>query len=418
MTEVYTQAESNQDLLSCLLDLFVRKICLAKVHFLVKNGLMYDRLLKPPKKQSFFLFGPRGTGKSSWVRSYYPRATYIDLLEDETYRRLLARPGSLFELFPSQSPATVIIDEVQKVPAILDEVHRLIEKLKIQFVLTGSSARKLKKHGVNLLAGRALTHSMYPLTARELGTDFNLQRALEFGMLPMAVTGDAPKQYLNSYVKTYLKEEVEQEGLTRQIGSFARFLEVASFSQASILSVSQIASDSQVHRKVVEDYFSILRDLLLSYELPVFTKKAKREMMTKRKFYFFDVGLYRILRPKGPLDQGSELTGAAFETLCLQELLALNHDLDLGFEFFHWRTRKHEEVDLVLYGENGFFAFEFKSSSRVRNEDLKNLELFAHDYPQAKLRVVYGGNESRIHRGIQIIPVAKFFEDASRFIAE
>jgi uncharacterized protein len=378
---------------------------------------MYKRLFQPPGDQSYFLFGPRGTGKSSWVRSFYPDAVYIDLLEDEIYRTLLARPGSLSESFPVDRPATVILDEVQKVPSVLDEVHRLIEKKKIQFVLTGSSARKLKKQGVNLLAGRALTHSMYPLTARELGSAFSLEKAIQFGMLPMSITSPHPKRYLESYVKTYLKQEVEQEGLVRQLGSFARFLEVASFSQAAILSVAQIATDAQVHRKVVEDYFSILRDLLLSYELPVFTKKAKREMMAKRKFYFFDVGLYRTLRPKGPLDQNSELTGPAFETLCLQELIALNHDFETGYEFFHWRTRKHEEVDLVLYGERGFLAFEFKSSSRLRGEDFKTLELFHEDYPQARRYVVYGGKESRIYKGIHVVPALEFFKKAADILA-
>lgn len=376
---------------------------------------MYDRILSPPLRQSFFLFGPRGTGKSSWVRKTYPNATYIDLLDDESYRRLLTRPETLIE-FLSPKQSTVILDEVQKVPALLDEVHRLIEGKKIQFILTGSSARKLKRHGINLLAGRALTYSMFPLTAKELGADFNLSRALKFGLLPMSVTAENPKRYLEAYVKTYLKEEVEQEGLTRKLGSFARFLEAASFSQASLLSVSQIATDAQVHRKVVEDYFSILRDLLLSYELPVFTKRAKRELMTKRKFYFFDVGLFRTLRPKGPIDSESEMNGAAFETLCLQELLALNHYLETGYEFFHWRTRKHEEVDLVLYGENGFHAFEFKSSSRLRESDFSMLRLFSEDYPQAKLHLVYGGNESRQHAGIQIIPASQFFSTAESII--
>lgn len=376
---------------------------------------MYARLFNPPKQQSYFLFGPRGTGKSSWVQSRYPKAAYIDLLDAETYRRLLARPESLSEFFQASS-TTVILDEVQKVPALLDEVHRQIEKKKIQFILTGSSARKLKKQGVNLLAGRALTHSLYPLTARELGGAFDLKKALQFGMLPMTVTSEQPKRYLESYVKTYLKEEVEQEGLTRQIGSFARFLEIASFSQASLLSISQIATDAQVHRKVVEDYFSILRDLLLSYELPVFSRKAKRELMTKRKFYFFDVGLYRTLRPKGPLDHSSELTGPAFETLCLQELLALNHYLDTGYEFFHWRTRKHEEVDLILYGENGFLAFEFKSGSRLREEDFKSLNLFAEDYPQAKRFIIYGGQENRFQKGVHVLSVQRFFSKASSLL--
>ena len=376
---------------------------------------MYDRLLRPPKKQSFFLFGPRGTGKSSWVQQAYPNAVYIDLLKDEVYRTLLAHPDSLSDLIPKNSH-TVILDEVQKIPAILDEVHRLIEAKKCQFILTGSSARKLKKQGVNLLAGRALTYSLYPLTARELGADFDLKRALRFGMLPMAINAEGPKRFLESYVTTYLKEEVEQEGLTRQLGSFARFLETASFSQASILSLSQVATEAKINRKVVEDFFSILRDLLLSYELPVFSKRAKRELMTKRKFYFFDAGLYRTLRPKGPLDSESELNGQAFETLCLQELLALNSYLNTGYEFFHWRTRKHEEVDLVLYGERGFLALEFKSGARLRDTDFEGLELFGRDYPQARRFMVYGGNEARIHRDIQIVPAEQFFKEAEGWL--
>lgn len=373
---------------------------------------MYDRIIKPPSRESYFLFGPRGTGKSSWVQKAYPDAIYVDLLDDEIYRRLLTRPGSLNDFLPDR-PSSIILDEVQKVPAVLDEVHRLIEKKKHRFILTGSSARKLKRHGINLLAGRALTYSLFPLTARELGKDFDINRALRFGSLPMAVTSENPKRYLDAYVKTYLKEEIEQEGLTRQIGSFARFLETVSFSQASIISVAQIATEAHVHRKVVEDYFSILRDLLLSYELPVFSKRAKRDLMTKRKFYFFDVGLYRTLRPKGPLDIDSEMNGPAFETLCLQELIALNHYLDAGYDFFHWRTRKHEEVDLVLYGENGFLAFEFKSGGRLREADFASLDLFGSDYPQAKRYIVYGGNEKRVHRGINIIPAKEFFLNAA-----
>ncbi len=379
-------------------------------------------MIRPPKRQSFFLFGPRGTGKSSWVRGQYPTATYVDLLDDETFRRLLARPNLLADFFaetqakPRAAPPVVIIDEVQKVPAILDEVHRLIETRGIQFVLTGSSARKLRKQGTNRLAGRALTDSLFPLTAHEVGADFSLKSALQWGMLPMTLTAESPKKYLESYVKTYLKEEVEQEGLTRQLAGFARFLETASFSQAAIMSVAQIAADAQVHRKVVEDYFSILRDLLLSYELPVFSRRAKRELMTKRKFYFFDVGMFRTLRPKGPLDSAAELSGAAFETLCLQELLALNHYLETGFEFFHWRTRKHEEIDLVLYGERGFLAFEFKSSARLRESDFRALALFGDDYPQAKRYLIYGGSERRTHQAIEIVPARDFFASAAHLL--
>jgi uncharacterized protein len=377
---------------------------------------MYSRLISPPKSQSYFLFGPRGTGKSSWVQSHYHgSSTYIDLLDDDVFRRLLAHPKALSDLMPANTK-TVVIDEVQKAPALLDEVHRLIEKRKIQFVLTGSSARKLRRQGVNLLAGRALNLSMLPLTAKEVGEDFDLPRALKTGMLPMAVTSEEPLRYLSAYARTYLKEEIEQEGLTRSIGSFARFLEVASFSQASILSTATIAREAQVHRKVVEDYFSILRDLMLSYELPVFAKKAKRDLMTKRKFYFFDVGLYRTLRPKGPLDSASEATGPAFETLCLQELMALNHYLDRGFEFFHWRTRRHEEVDLILYGENGLKALEFKSSARLRESDFAGLMIFAQDYPQSQRFLVYAGQEKRLYKGISLVPAKDFFRETAEQI--
>lgn len=376
---------------------------------------MYKRIFSPVPNQSFFLFGPRGTGKSSWVKTHFSEAAYVDLLNDNTFRRLLARPESLSDFFHSDE-TTVVIDEVQKVPALLDEVHRLIEQRRIKFILTGSSARKLKRLGVNLLAGRALTYSMYPMTAHELGQDFDLSRALKVGLLPMAVTSSHPKKYLESYVKTYLKEEIELEGLTRKIDSFARFLEVASFSQASQLSVSAVSAESHVARKVVEDYFSILRDLLLSYELPVFARRAKRELMTKRKFFFFDVGLFRILRPKGPLDSENELNGAAFETLCVQEIIALNQYLEKGYDVFYWRTRKHEEVDLVLYGEAGFHAFEFKASARLREGDFVGLKLFAEDYPQAKLYLVYGGTEARQHQNVRIIPALQFFKSVAKLI--
>lgn len=376
---------------------------------------MYSRIFIPPKNQSFFLFGPRGTGKSSWVKAQFPSALYIDLLEDHTYRSLLARPEILDERIPPTNPL-VILDEVQKIPAILDEVHRLIEKRKLKFILTGSSARKLKKSGVNLLAGRALQCFMYPLTAAEFGKDFSLSKALKFGTLPLAATSSQPKKFLESYVGTYLKEEVMQEGLTRNLGSFSRFLEIASFSQASILNLSQVATEAQIHRKLVEDYFSILRDLLLSHELPVFSKRAKRELMTKRKFFFFDVGVFRTLRPKGPLDSESEALGPAFETLCLQELMALNHYHDFGYGFYHWRTRRHEEVDLVLYGEKGFLAFEFKSGTRLREVDLSGLKLFGEDYPQSKRYLIYNGKERRHQSGIEILPAELFFKETQRLL--
>jgi predicted AAA+ superfamily ATPase len=326
---------------------------------------MYSRLLTPPKQKSFFLFGPRGTGKTTWVKSTFTDSIYLDLLEAELFNELLANPQRLENHIPRNSHAWIVIDEIQKIPELLDEVHRLIEKYKYKFVLTGSSARKLKRKGPNLLAGRALTCSFYPLTAAELGDHFDLNLSLQYGTLPSVYLEDDPKKYLESYVRTYLEEEIRQEGLTRNLGMFARFLEAASFSQGSVLNVSSVARESAVDRKVVENYFSILEDLSIAYQVPVFTKRAKRRLIAHSKFYFFDAGVYRAIRPKGPLDTPEEIDGAALETLFLQELMALNSLLDLGYSIHYWRTTDNREVDFVLYGEKGILAFEIKRTARI-----------------------------------------------------
>ena len=204
---------------------------------------MYSRLIKPPTQKSFFLFGPRGTGKTTWVKTLFPQALYLDLLESGLFVDLLANPQRLENLIPKNFDNWVIIDEIQRVPELLHEVHRLIEKCKYKFILTGSSARKIKRKGPDLLAGRALTYHLYPLTALELGGDFKLNHSLKFGQLPCAYTENNPKKYLESYVKTYLEEEIREEGLTRNLSAFARFLESASFSQGSILNISSVARD-------------------------------------------------------------------------------------------------------------------------------------------------------------------------------
>ncbi|MBI3534401.1 MAG: ATP-binding protein [Deltaproteobacteria bacterium] len=305
----------------------------------------------------------------------------------------------------------VIIDEIQKIPHLLDEVHRLIEDKKLQFILTGSSARKLRRLGVNMLGGRAYTYFMYPLTAAELGEDFTLKHALKFGTLPLAITSESPHRFLQSYVKTYLKEEIQLEGFTRNLAAFSRFLQAASFSQAAPLNISAVAADCSVERKVVEDYFQILRDLLLSIEIPLFKKRAKRELIAKSKFFFFDAGVFRALRPTGPLDAESELNGPALETLILHHLKAMNDYLDWNYEISYWHTRNHEEVDLVLYGPRGFFAIEVKNAARIRPQDFSGLELFHEDYPQAKRFLIYGGTENKIRSGIQIIPAEQFLHE-------
>ncbi|MFO7928642.1 MAG: AAA family ATPase, partial [Candidatus Humimicrobiaceae bacterium] len=284
---------------------------------------MYSRIIKKPKNKSFFLFGPRGTGKTTWVKRTFREGIYLDLLEARLYNELLADPQRLENYIPSNFKGWIIIDEVQRVPEILNEVHRLIEGSHYRFVLTGSSARKLKRNGPNLLAGRALTYFMHPLTVPELGRDFSLKHSLLYGNLPSAYTEDNPGGFLESYIQTYLQEEVRQEGLTRNLGAFARFMESASFSQGEVLNISEVARESSVGRKIVENYFTILEDLMIAYRIPVFTKRAKRRLVSHPKFYYFDVGIYRTIRPAGPLDSPQEAEGIAFESVFFQEALAI-----------------------------------------------------------------------------------------------
>jgi len=366
---------------------------------------MYSRIIKAPKHKSFFLFGPRGTGKTTWVKSTFPRAVYLDLLEAEIFNDLLANPQRLENFIPKDIKDWVVIDEVQRVPELLHEIHRLIEKYKYKFILTGSSARKLKRKGPNLLGGRALTYSLHPLTVIELGKDFNLDHSLKYGHLPCAYTESEPKSYLESYVKTYLEEEVRQEGLTRNLGAFYRFLEAASFSQGSVLSISSVARDCSVERKVVENYFTILEDLMIAHRLPVFTKKAKRRLIAHPKFYFFDVGVYRTLRPMGPLDMPEQAEGIAFETLLFQELKAVNEAMNLGYTISYWRTSNNMEVDFILYGEKGIRAFEVKRAGKVSRPMLSGLKSFFKDYPMAKPYFVYGGRRLMRQDNIEIIPI-------------
>jgi len=383
---------------------------------------MYNRLLERPLNgdQSFFLFGPRGTGKTSWAREKIANGLYIDLLETRAFIALSARPEKLEEMIPVGFQGWVIIDEVQKIPQLLNEVHRLIENKHYKFILTGSSARSLKKKGVNLLGGRALSFKMFPLTAVELKDDFQLKNSLKFGHLPYVFSKDndlAIQDYLESYTQTYLREEVMQEGLTRNISAFSRFLEVASFSQASVLNMSEIAREASINRKVIEDYFSIVEDLLLAQRIPVFTKRAKRKLITHSKFYFFDVGVYRAIRPKGPYDSIEEEEGATFETLVYQELQAINHYFHLQYNLYFWRTAAQVEVDFVLYGPKGIIGIEVKRSDYIDSKDLKGLRLFGSDYPEAKLFFFYGGKDRRYIDNISIIPIEEALRELPQLLS-
>lgn len=375
---------------------------------------MYTRKFNYLKQQSFFLFGPRGVGKSSWLENQFsPPKQIIDLLEPRTFNRLTADPSRLIEMI-YDSKNWIIIDEIQKIPKLLDEVHRLIERKKIRFVLTGSSARSLRKAGVNLLAGRALTEYLYPLTASELADDFNFDKSIAHGHLPMAYTGQNPEEYLQSYVKTYIKEEVIQEGIVRNLMGFSRFLEAASFSQGQYLNVTKVASDCMVDRKVTEEYFRVLEDLLITERLSHFKKRATRKSDAHPKFFFFDVGVYRALRPKGPMDFPEEIEGPAIETLVYQEIRAHIAYSSLKFKIYCWKGVN--DVDFVLYGESGLVAIEVKRSSRLRGGEFDGLLEFKKHYAMARLIFLYGGDTRKMSNDIEAINLVDFLRRIQHFL--
>jgi predicted AAA+ superfamily ATPase len=368
-------------------------------------------------KGSFFLFGPRGVGKTAWLRQHLEEeAVSFDLLDGEIYTAFLARPERLEERLPKSHQGWVVIDEIQRVPELLNEVHRLMERRRLKFALTGSSARKLRQRGVNLLAGRAVTRHLHGLTIWEMGEDFNLPRALRFGCLPMAVTAENPGDFLKSYVSTYLREEVLQEGLVRNLAGFTRFLEAAAFSQGSVLNMAAVARECAVEAKVVQNYFSILEDLLLSFTLPVFTKRAKRRMVAHPKFYFADAGVFQALRPQGPLDPPEQIEGPALETLVLHHLRALNDYRELGYTLYYWRTVAGDEVDFVLYGPRGLIGIEVKRAARLTGSDFSGLRKFQSDFPQAKALMLYNGPRSSHDNGVEILPVEHALRDLEKWI--
>jgi len=361
-------------------------------------------------KESFFLFGPRGTGKSTWLRAVMKDALWIDLLEPEVFRSYSARPERLRELVLGNEPGrAVVIDEIQKVPSLLSAVHALIErKQERQFILTGSSARKLKRSGVDLLAGRVLKFTLHPFMASELGGRFRLHKALEHGLLPLVVAAATPEEVLRAYAALYVREEVQMEGFVRNISGFSRFLESVSFSHGSVLNISNVARECEVERKVVEGYISILEDLLLSFRLPVFTRRAKRVTVAHPKFYYFDTGVFRSLRPTGPLDRPEEIEGSALEGLVAQHLVAWNAYRGEENKIFYWRTRSGVEVDFIVYGREVFWAIEVKNTPHVREEDLRSLRTFKEEYRQCSTFFLYRGEERLVRDDVLCIPCEEF----------
>ncbi len=367
------------------------------------------RFLELPASH-FFLFGPRGTGKTTWLGERLGEALHVDLLRPEVYRRLRARPERLRELVlgtPSEQ-RDVVIDEVQRAPELLNVVHELIESgPPKRYVLTGSSARKLRRGGVDLLGGRAVLRTLHPFMAAEWSR-FELAQALSHGLVPLVVDAPDPADVLHGYAVLYLEQEVKAEGVVRNLGQFARFLEAVTFSHAAVLNVSNVARDSEAKRKTVAGFLEVLEDLLLAYRLEVFTRRAKRQTAAHPKLYLFDAGVFRSLRPSGPLDRPEEIEGAALEGLVAQHLRAWVAYSPTRFELKTWRTRSGVEVDFVLYGPEGFWAVEVKNSRTVRPADLRGLRAFGEDYPEAECLLVYRGDRRLKKGNVLCLPAESF----------
>ncbi len=367
------------------------------------------RKITPPE-DSYFLLGPRGTGKSTWLMHNYPKALRIDLLLGEEERKFSSYPERIRDVAAHMAPGDVLIlDEIQRVPRLLPEIHALIEqKRDIQFILTGSSTRKLRRAVSDLLGGRALLRQMGPFLASELGQEFSLDKALTIGLIPLIWESKNPEERLRNYIHLYLKEEIQAEGLVRQIGDFARFLEIASFSYASVWTTTDISRESSVKRATIDNYLQVLEDLFLAFSLPVFSRRAKRRLIAHSKFYYFDVGVYRALRPQGILDSSSEIEGLALEGLVAQHLrswvLAQREPHSLSF----WRTATKLEVDFVIYGPRGFWAIEVKRSPNLGPDDVRALLAFKDEYPEVNCFFVTLSKYRTTYRGFPVIPAEEF----------
>ena len=371
---------------------------------------MYPRLLKTPR-DSVFLFGPRGTGKSTWLRERFPRAASYDLLDTGEALRLAKEPGTLYrELSALPAGAWAVIDEVQKVPALLDEVHRLIETRRLRFVLSGSSARKLRRGGVNLLAGRAVTVAMAPLVCAELGAAAEPAKRVRHGSLPMAVNAEDPRPYLRSYAETYLAQEVRAEALTRNVGAFARFLEVAARHNAQTTNATAIAKAVGVGRDTVRAHFEILADTLLGYWLPAWRLKSANKQVAHSKFYFFDAGVARALSGRLPYPPTREELGPLTETFLLHELRAYLAYAGLDYRLHFWRTHDGAEVDVICEAANGFVAIEIKSSEHWEKRFNRGLRRLREHLPGATCYGVYFGGRAARWDDVRVFPALDFLK--------
>ncbi|PWU05640.1 MAG: ATPase [Verrucomicrobia bacterium] len=370
--------------------------------------LLIKRALKA-SKNSFFLFGARGTGKSTWVKNLFPEALLIDLLVPETDRSLRSYPERLIEMIEESKKTQIIIDEIQKQPQLLELVHLLIEKdKKLQFILTGSSIRKLRQQGINLLGGRASIRHMYPYMLSEIGPEYGLERAIHTGLIPLIINSIDPEDALRGYINLYINPEIQMEGYTRNMDDFNRFLEVMSFSHGSVINLSNISREAHVKRKTAENYLNIVEDLLIGFRLNVFMKRAQRELIAHPKFYFFDPGIYKFIRPKGFQEPIEEILGPAIEGLVAQNLRTWC-DFSWGqHQLYYWRTKDKHEVDFIVQGDSGIYAFEVKNSNTIRPNDLESLKLFSQDYPSAKCFLLYRGDVTKEISQIHCVPLENF----------
>ena len=356
---------------------------------------------------SNFLFGGRQTGKTTILRQQFPNTTYFDLLDTNVRRRLQQRPVLLYETLKDKPTGTlVIIDEIPEVPELLNEVHRFIVERQFVFILCGSSARKLKRKGHNTLGGRALPIYLYPLVSAEI-PDFDIDRAVNYGTIPPHYLARNPWRLLAAYIDVYLKEEIKEEALVRNLDAFQRFLEVAALTDGEIINNNNIAQECGVHATTVSSYFDILEDTLIGYRIPAYTKAMKRRLVQAPRFYYFDVGVTNYLLHRKELIRGSADYGHAFEHLVVQELVAYMHYRHCEEKLSYWRTYTGVEVDIIV--GDARIAIEIKSTEEVQNRHIKNLKAFAEEHPDSKLMIVSLDVFTRQMGKIECIYVMDFF---------
>ena len=354
------------------------------------------------KQRSCFLFGPRQTGKSTLVRHQLADVRTYNLLDQTLFIRLSRNPALIREALAPQTEI-IVIDEIQKMPALLNEVQLMIEEHGVRFFLTGSSARTLRRKGVNLLGGRARSRVLHPFVSAELGDHFRLERALEFGLLPSVYFSDAPAEDLAAYSGDYLKQEVAAEALVRNIGAFSRFLEVAALSHGRMINFSQIASDAQVPASTVREYYGILEDTFIAHQVPAYTETRKRKAVSTSKYYLFDIGLARHLQGRRGLPLGTAEYGEAFESFVLQEIKGFC-DYHLLDPPRYWRSKSQFEVDFVV----GELAVEVKAKKAVSHRDLRGLRALREENRLSHYVLVSLEPMARRVDGIDILPWREF----------